>query len=167
MKKTTGLEQPHVGHTVDEAQRILSLAINILDGDSRITPLKLYDPHFFAPTLVTIDSNDTQLNAIPLKIGILSNNTDFHDDIIIKIDNVPADAKLSAGHRNKAGAWVLNPDQLDNLCLLRNSDDHAEIKLTVQAIALGDEGEIAISEESLDIINQNPFVGRAILGDSR
>lgn len=167
MKKSTGLEQPHVGHTVDEAHRILNLAINILDGNSRITPLKLYDPRFFAPTLVTIDSSEASHNTIPLKIGILSNNTELHDDIIIKIDSVPADAKLSAGHRNKAGAWVLNPDQLDNLCLLRNSDHHTEIKLTVQAIALGDEGEIAISEESLDIINQNPFVGRATLGDSR
>jgi len=105
------------------------------------------------PLLEVSDAATLEDRAVPLAISAdLANNDGGRETLGIRIDGVPAGARLTAGMRDPAtGAWVLQPDQLDGVSLVPPANYSGTISLTVTAISTEATGDEATTTQQLDI----------------
>ncbi|NBJ11112.1 Ig-like domain-containing protein [Microvirga arsenatis] len=105
------------------------------------------------PVLEVSDAATLEDRAVPLAISAdLANNDGGRETLGIRIDGVPAGARLTAGVRDPAtGAWVLQPDQLDGVSLVPPANYSGTISLTVTAVSTEATGDEATTMQQLDI----------------
>ncbi|MGH6931170.1 MAG: hypothetical protein ACREEE_01920, partial [Dongiaceae bacterium] len=91
--------------------------------------------------------------AIPLDIASAVSNFDVSDDAIIRVEDVPVGAILSAGGSNANGSWSLSVADLDDLHLLTQSSDALEHTLTVRIVIPDPEGyEYAETKAKFEVL---------------
>ncbi|MFC1457022.1 hypothetical protein ACETIH_09885, partial [Microvirga arabica] len=106
-----------------------------------------------APELIVSDASAFEDNRVALSISAKTVDTDNGSETLgIRIDDVPAGARLSAGVRDPStGSWVLRPDQLAGLELIPPADFAGTISLKIIAISSERTGSQATSPATLNI----------------
>ncbi|WP_404292418.1 hypothetical protein ACD578_08965 [Microvirga sp. RSM25] len=106
-----------------------------------------------APDLKIEDARTDEDRSIALSIKAGIQDSDGGRETLgIRIEGVPAGANLSAGVKDPmTGAWVLRPDQLDNLSLTPPSDFSGTIKLEVIAISTEATGSKTTTKTALNV----------------
>ncbi|MBB3020349.1 hypothetical protein FHR70_003430 [Microvirga lupini] len=106
-----------------------------------------------APELIVSSTPALEDNRVALSISARTLNTDNGSETLgIRIDNVPAGARLSAGVRDpKTGSWVLWSDQLAGLELIPPANFAGTISLKVTAIATERTGSEATTPATLNV----------------
>ncbi|WP_201859135.1 Ig-like domain-containing protein [Microvirga soli] len=106
-----------------------------------------------APELTVSSAPALEDNRVALTISARTLDTDSGSETLgIRIDNVPAGARLSAGVRDpNNGSWVLRPDQLAGLELIPPANFAGTISLKVTAIATEKTGSEAATPATLNV----------------
>jgi hypothetical protein len=106
------------------------------------------------PKLDVADAATAEDGSVALSIKAVIGDTDGGREILgIRIEGVPAGAHLSVGVRDPsvAGAWVLRPDQLDQLTLTPPANFSGTIKLDVIAISTEATGSRTTATTALNV----------------
>ncbi|MFC7738817.1 tandem-95 repeat protein [Roseomonas sp. GCM10028921] len=104
-----------------------------------------------APVLQVQDAGTGEDQGVLLNItAALADSDGGRETLGIRIDGVPAGAKLSAGERDPlTDAWVLRPEELAGLRLMPPADFDGGITLTVRAISAEATGDLATTSAML------------------
>ncbi|EIM29743.1 DUF4429 domain-containing protein [Microvirga lotononidis] len=127
-------------------------------------------PSAQAPRLVVRDADTLEDRSVILSIEAATKDTDGGRETLgIRINGVPGGASLSVGVRDPfTGAWVLHPDQLQDVRLIPPANFSGRIDLEIVAVsteATGDQKAVsatihvnvdAVADDAL--INANPSV---------
>lgn len=105
------------------------------------------------PELGVVNAETDEDRSVALSITAATDDTDGGRETLgIRIEGVPEGARLSVGVRDPfSGAWVLEPDQLNEVRLIPPADFSGTIRLAVTAVSTEATGHQATRTSTLDV----------------
>ncbi len=107
-------------------------------------------------SLVVADASGTIAVGIPLKLKLDAPVGNSFVEIIV--NNVPADAVLTAGTRQDNGVWVLKPNELSHVKLVLSSEQSEPLRLDIELVE-AKTGELLTPPRviKVSVISMKPF----------